>query len=71
MNIFNVSKYRIIVKGGTKGYYIKTIDKNYKYTTTPNKQEAKTYLRFEKALSVLNKLREIEGNKVNTKFFLG
>lgn len=71
MSIFNISKYRIIVKGDTKEYYIKTIDKNYKYTTTSNKQEAKSYLRFEKALSVLNKLREIEGNKETTKFLLG
>ena len=27
MSIFNISKYRIIVKGDTKEYYIKTIDK--------------------------------------------
>ena len=71
MSIFNLYKYRIIVKGDTKEYYIKTIDKNYKYTLTSSRQEAKSYLRFEKALSVLNKLREIEGNKETTKFLLG
>ena len=74
MGIFNMYKYKIIVKGATKEYYIKTIDKNYKYTLTSNIQEAKSYLRIKKAISVLNKLREIEGNKGTkgtTKFLLG
>ncbi len=71
MSIFGMYRYTIIVKSNIRECYIKTLDKNYKYTLTTDKRKAKKYISMKKALKDLNKLRSIEGNTLITKFLLG
>lgn len=48
MSIFGMYRYTIIVKSNIRECYIKTLDKNYKYTLTTDKRKAKKYISMKK-----------------------